>query len=175
MKVFKVIKKIISTILLIIFFAFAILMTVFALNRNKYGVTRFGDTSLVIMNSKSTSEKYKNASLLLIDLKPIEEIKVGDEIFVYVVDAHGNVSIDYGNVGAVHIQEEAISFDNSATYHMEFVIGEVSKVYDKIGLPLSIVQSKWGFLFIVLVPIFLIFVYQVYELIVEIKYGDDKE
>ena len=36
-------------------------------------------------------------------------------------------------------------------------------------------ESKWGFLFIVLVPCFLIFIYEVYALIIEIKYGAEEE
>ena len=39
----------------------------------------------------------------------------------------------------------------------------------------SLAVSIFGFLFIVLVPSFLIFVYEVYSLIIEIKYGKDEE
>ena len=58
---------------------------------------------------------------------------------------------------------------------MEFVAGRPQKVYEGLGIFLSVVESQWGFLFIVLVPCFLIFIYEVYALIVEIKYGDEEE
>ena len=51
----------------------------------------------------------------------------------------------------------------------------INKKYEKIGTFLSVVESKWGFLFIVLVPSFLIFIYEVYSLIIEIKYGKDED
>ena len=49
------------------------------------------------------------------------------------------------------------------------------KQYDKIGGYLSIIESKWGFLFIVLIPVFLIFIFEVYSLIIEIKYGAEED
>ena len=58
---------------------------------------------------------------------------------------------------------------------MEFVIGIANSKMDGIGTYLSIIESKWGFLFIVLVPSFLIFVYQIYALIIEIKFGSEDE
>ena len=58
---------------------------------------------------------------------------------------------------------------------MEFVAGVGTKSYEKIGTALSVIESQWGFLFIVLVPCFLIFIYEVYSLIVEIKYGGEED
>ena len=56
-------------------------------------------------------------------------------------------------------------------------IGEVedTTVIPKVGSVLSLLQSKWGFLFTVLVPCFLIFIYEVYSLIIEIKYGAEPD
>ena len=53
---------------------------------------------------------------------------------------------------------------------MDYVIGGSEKVYHEIGKYFGIVQSQWGFLFIILVPS-LIFVYELYAIIVEVKYG----
>ena len=58
---------------------------------------------------------------------------------------------------------------------MDFVVGQNTKTYNEIGKYLAIIESKWGFLFIVLVPCFLIFVYQIYNLIIEIKYNKNDE
>lgn len=174
MKVLKVIKKIIIGIFIAVFFCFAILMTVLLLNRNKYKVTQFGDTTLVVLNSKVSSEKYKKGDLILVDSIKVEDIQVGDELFAYQLDSEKNATIDFGTVGNVSVEQKAVEFENGSTYAMEFVVGKSSKVYSNIGLVLSVVQSQWGFLFIILVPCFLIFVYEVYALIVEIKYGDDE-
>ena len=107
--------------------------------------------------------------------KKMEKLKVGEELFTYKVDSKGNVSVDLGNIGNLYPEEDAVSLENGSNYSMDFVAGTPQKKYSDIGTFLSIVESKWGFLFIVLVPSFLIFVYEVYTLIVEIKYGTDED
>ncbi|MFA7689406.1 MAG: hypothetical protein WCX96_04905, partial [Bacilli bacterium] len=67
-----------------------------------------------------------------------------------------------------------VSFVGGATYAIEFVIGEASKVYENIGTYLSIIQSTWGFLFMIVVPCFLVFIHQIYVLVVEVKYGKEE-
>ena len=175
MKVINIIKKIITSILLIAFFAFTITMTVLLLNFNKFGVTQFEDTSLLIIKKGFSSETYKRGSLVFVESKNIKDYKEGEEVFVYHLDGHGGVNIQLGVVGQVFPDDDAITFTNGGTYSSEFIMGSGTKTYPKIGKILSILESKWGFLFIILVPNFFLFVYQLYALIVEIKYGKDDE
>ena len=79
-----------------------------------------------------------------------------------------------GVVGQIHEEDDALTFSNGDTYSSEFIIGSGEKIYPNLGKYLSIVESKWGFLFIILVPNFFLFVYQLYSLIVEVKYGKDE-
>lgn len=175
MKVLKIIKSIIMGILLFIYFTFVIAMTVLLLNFNDYGITEFGNTSLIIINDEISNENYKKGDLVITEKKKIDKLTIGEEIFTYKVDSKGNVSIDLGKIGNIYPEEDALSFENGSTYSMEFVAGTPKEVHEKIGTYLSVIESKWGFLFIVLVPSFLIFVYEVYSLIVEIKYGADED
>lgn len=175
MKVLNVIKKIITTIVLIAFFAFTITLTILLLNFNKFGVSQFDDTSLLIIKKGFTSENFKKGSLVFVENKSIEDYKEGEEVFVYHLDGHGGVNIQLGVVGQTHVEDDAITFTNGGTYSSEFIMGTGTKVYPKIGFFLSILESKWGFLFIILIPNFFLFVYQLYSLIVEIKYGKDDE
>ncbi len=173
MKVMNVIKKVFTSIVLVLFFAFTITMTVLLLNFNKFGVTQFDDTSLLIIKKGFTSENYKKGSLVFVESKTLSEYKEGEEVFVYHLDGHGGVNIQLGVVGQVFVDDDAITFTNGGTYSSEFIMGSGTKVYPKLGLILSILESKWGFLFIILVPNFFLFVYQLYSLIIEIKYGKD--
>lgn len=173
--IFKIIKKIIITILAIIYFSFVLAMSMLLLNYNKYGVTEFDGKSLIILKEDVNNEKYEKGDLLLIQYKDIKNIQVGDEIFVYRIRENKEVAIDFGNIGNVSIEDDAIEFENGATYAMQFAIGEVDEVYEDIGTYLSFIQSKWVFFFIIVVPCFLIFIYEIYELVVEIKYGSDEE
>ena len=69
--------------------------------------------------------------------------------------------IQIGKVGEVYVEDNAIAFENGETYSMEFVAGIGTKSYEGLGTALSIIESQWGFLFIVLVPCFLIFIYEI--------------
>ena len=173
MKIIQAIKKIIISIVLIVFFAFTITMTVLLLNFNKFGVTQFDETSLLIIKKSFSSETYKRGSLVFVESKNIGDYKEGEEVFVYHLDGHGGVNIQLGIVGQVFPDDDAITFTNGGTYSSEFIMGSGTKIYPNLGRFLSIIESKWGFLFIVLVPNFFLFVYQLYSLIVEIKYGKD--
>lgn len=175
MKVLKTIKRVIVTILLIVFFAFTIAMTILLLNFNKFGVTQFDDTSLLIIKKGFTSETYEKGSLVIVESKLIRDYQIGEEVFVYHLDGHGGVDIQLGNVGQIYEDDDAITFSNGDTYSSEFIIGTGEKIYPNIGKYLSILESKWGFLFIILVPNFFLFVYQLYSLIVEVKYGKDSD
>lgn len=174
-KILKMIKKVIVWILGTAFFAFAIAMTILLLNYNNRGVTQFGETSLILVKGEISSENYKKGDLVIVEGKKVKNIKVDDEIFVYRLENEGAVSIDVGIVGKVYPEEQNISFVNGETYKQEFIIGQASKVHNKLGGYLAIIESTVGFLFIVIVPSFLIFIYQLYALIIEIKYGKDEE
>lgn len=175
MKALNVIKKVFVSILLIVFFAFTITMTILLLNFNKFGVTQFDDTSLLIIKKGFSSEKYKKGSLVFVESKNVVDYNIGDDVFVYHLDGHGGADIQLGSIGQIHEEDDAVTFSNGDTYSSEFIIGTGDKIYEGIGKFLSIVESKWGFLFIILVPNFFLFVYQLYSLIIEIKYGKEDE
>ena len=174
MKVLKIIKSIILWILGIAFFGFALAMTILLLNFNDFGITEFGNTSLIMINDNIASETHKKGDLVLVDKKKLENIVIGEQLFAYSFDSKGVASVELGTVGQVYPNENAIAYENGATYSMQYVIGAATKSYENIGTYLSIIESKWGFLFLVLVPGFLIFIYEVYALIVEIKYGAEE-
>ena len=174
-KVLETIKQILIGIIGTAYFIFALIMTILLLNFNDYGVTQFGSKSLVIINDDIASEKYEKGDLVIVESKKIDKIEIGEEIFTYRIDSKGIPSIQVGTVGDIYVEDEALSFENGETYSMEFVAGVGTESYENIGTALSIIESQWGFLFIVLVPCFLIFIYEVYSLIVEIKYGAEED
>jgi len=169
------VKRILIGIVLVVFFGFTIFMTVLLLNYNKFGVTQFDDTSLLIIKNSFSSEKYKKNSLVVVESKPVKNYKENEEAFVYHLDGKGGVDIQLGVIAQVHEADNAITFKNGETYSDEFIMGTGEKIYADLGKYLSIVESKWGFLFIILVPNFFLFIYQLYSLIVEIKYGKEDE
>ena len=173
-KILQKIKSFILGVLACAFFAFAISVTILLLNYNKYGLTQFGNTTIVMISDYITSDTLKKGDLVLVKSKKITDLELGKEIFVYRVLSQNKVIVEVGKVGQIYPEEDAIAFENGDIFSREFIIGTSDKVYNKIGTYLSIIESKWGFLFIVLVPCLLIFIYEIYALIVEIKYGAEE-
>lgn len=174
-KVLETIKKILIGIIGTAYFIFALIMTILLLNFNDYGITQFGTKSLVIINDTIANENYKKGDLVIVEAQRVEDVEAGQEIFTYRIDSKGIPTINLGKVGEVYVDDDAIAFENGETYSMEFVAGVGTESYEHLGTALSIIESQWGFLFIVLVPCFLIFIYEVYSLIVEIKYGAEED
>ncbi|MDD2238398.1 MAG: hypothetical protein PHH51_00735 [Bacilli bacterium] len=174
MKILKVIKKIVLGILAAIFFSFVIINTVLLLNINKYGVTQFGDLTIVPIKNKITSDKYQKGDIVIVEQRTLDNISVGNEIFVYKTQKTGAPIIDFGIVGEVHIEDEALSFENGATYSADLIVGAANKVYNDVGTIYNFFQSTWGFFFFILLPSFLIFIYELYAIITEIKYGREE-
>ena len=182
MKVLQAIKKFFVGLLGLIFFVFALGMTILLLAYNDYGLTQFGSKTLILMTDDIYSENFNKDDLVVVEnrgftkgLGYADKIEVGDEIFAVRIDAYGNTFIEVGIVGKLYEDENAIAFENGSTFDIKFVLGEAVASYPTIGGILSVITSKWGFLFLVLVPCFMIFIYEIYSLVIEIKYGNEED
>lgn len=175
MKAVNVVKKVVITIIVVVFFLFAIAMTFLLLTHNKYGLSEFNGYTLVLINDEVSSDKYEKGDLVIVKYQKVSNIKVGDEVFTYAVATDGSANVDFGIVGKVIEESNAVQFENGSTYSQEYVAGSPHLVFENLGTYLNVILSKWGFLFIILVPSFLIFIFEVYELIIEIKYGEDDD
>lgn len=175
MKILNIIKKIFIGILAVAFFTFAIVMTVLLLYRNDFGVTQFDNTSLIIVKDDVTSNHFKKGDLVVVEKRKVEKINVGDEAFAYKINKDNSVTVEFGVVGETHVDDDSIKFENGGTYSSEYVAGVTTDVHPGLGKILGVILSRWGFLLMILVPSFLIFIYELYALIVEIKYGTDEQ
>lgn len=174
-KVIKTIKTVLFTIVGFAYFAFALFMTILLLNFNEYGVTQFGKKQLILIREELAIPDYNRGDLVIVEEVKVENVKPGDKLFTYKINKDREAEIQYGVVGNVYVEDDAISYENGETYSKDFIAGKVLESHPKYGTFLSIIESQWGFLFLVLVPIFLIFIYEVYALIIEIKYGAEKD
>ena len=174
MKALNTIKRILFTIIAIVYFSFALCMTILLLNYNKYGLTQFGNITLVKLTEQVSFEGYQKGDLVIVESMDVSTYEEGDVVFTYFIDQERKPHVKIGNVGEVYPDDNAITYENGDSYSNEFIIGKPVKVYNNLGQFLSIVESQWGFLFIVLVPCLLIFIYEIYALIIEIKYGAEE-
>ncbi len=175
MKVLNAVKKILLIIIGVVYFAFALFMTILLLNQNDYGITEIDGKSLVIINDEISNEKYQKGDLVVVQKTKFEDLKVGDEIFTYRDVNQTSYQVTIGVIGELYPDDEQLAFENGDGFSIDFVLGKAVNSYNGIGTFLDLIQSRWGFLFVVLVPCFLIFIYEIYALIVEVKYGAEKE
>lgn len=163
----------------IIIIVYVICITACLLCKNKYGFTQIGDMTLITINKELQTylPETKKGDLLLVKETNLD-MKVGDKIYYYSTANNEYV------IKTAHIKEIVTSDGNVSLYKLDDlkgstiatnrVLGKYSTVYENIGSILDILESKIGFLLLVILPILLIFMYQVYALIIVIKYGDEE-
>ena len=63
--------------------------------------------------------------------------------------------------------------DGEYEFSSQYVIGKVdnSKVYNGLGSVLSVLESRWVFLLVIILPVLLIFVYEIYAFVIEVKHS----
>ncbi len=170
----EIMKKI-GSVIVILYVIVAIFVTICLLSYNKYKVTQFGDKTLVIIDHDVENLKYKDGDLVIVGSEGYENAEAGDTVFFY---KDGEIKIaeilknnNYGEAG--------VTFTIDGNYQVvhEDVIGTSNneKVMSGLGKVLGILESKWGFLFIVVFPTMLAFLREVKELVVELRNNKAKE
>lgn len=181
MKAIKLIKNIITGIILICYFSVIIFVSALLLNRNDYGMTQFKDDTWILVDGEISNSNYPKGSLVIVENKKIEELQVGEEIFVYKTnEKEKTVEIIVAKIESVNPQTEDNSAyitleNNGGSWGEDYIAGVSKKIYPNIGSILSFLESKWIFFIFLIVPCFFILIYEIYLAIIEIKYGDEEE
>ena len=154
---------------------YVIFITTCILFRNKYGYTDFFDkyTFVTISENSQRFLPSHDAGDLLIIKNQQFSIDKGDVIYYYatindeyVVRSGAVADVTGDEVSALYVlaDEDKTSVSNTR------VIGKKVSVHPGKGTILEVLESRVGFLFLVLLPILLVFVYQVYQLVIVAKY-----
>ena len=155
---------------------YVVLVTMFVLCKNKYGYTQFGDYSFANIDliAEKNVKDTKKGDLLVV--KNSNDIHKGDLIYYYAV-LNDNYIVrsavvddvkedDYSALYTVSLSNTTINVASSR------VLGKYSTVYNNLGSILSVLESRVGFILLVLLPIMVVFIYQVYEFIIMLKYDE---
>ena len=160
--------------LLVIYIIVALGITVCLLSFNDYRVSEFGDYSLVLITDEEMEPEYKEGDLVIVKKNKAKDINEGDKIFFY-----SDNQLNFAEVAQKEeIEKDRAIFvlEDNTNVVSDDVAGkaETSKSYSNIGMFLSIVESKWGFLFLIVFPSSIAFIYELYSFIVDIKMSRKK-
>ena len=167
-------KKVLKVLLWIIgicYFTVIIAVTACLLCYNQYKVTEMFDRSFIMIDDNS--DMYQDGDLVLFKKNELNEINKNYVIFFYEV-TNGVPSIKYGTVTEilpVSTDERTFTINNNHDISSDSLIGktETAKVYPKLGKILTVLESRFGFLLLVILPTLILFLYELYLVIVEIK------
>jgi len=175
----KNLGKILLSILVVLYAAVTIFLTACLLNYNDYKITEFGSKSLILINDEVLKDKYEKGSLLVVDKNDSNNIKIGEEIVFY--NTYNNqVNIAISRVVDIEqITDTEVTYTVTGDYDIssEYLIGPVSSIkeYSTIGSILGVLESRIGFLIIIILPITLAFLYEIYALVIEFKEAKKEE
>ena len=160
-------KKFVTNIFIVIYLLVVIFITFCLLSYNDKGVTIINNKALIIDNSFMSN----SGDLLIVDINSLN-INKGDYVYYYDVNDGKNI-VNGGIVNIVNDSNKndiAYTIDNNRTISSDDVIGtkKGSSSYEVIGGILSFLESKWGYLLVVVFPIMIAFIYEVYMIIREI-------
>ena len=171
----KIVRKILSFLggfLEFLIVCYVIFVTFCILNRNKFGFTQFGDYTIISIDSLKSEELQGSNKGDLYIIKKTMNIKENDMIYYYAPsDEEYVIKTDV----VANVQKDGSRYlytvgTRGKTLNNTRVIGKYAKKYPKLGYAKDIVESRLGFLLLVLLPIMIIFIYQVYLFIIELKY-----
>ena len=173
--VMKVLVKIFKTILFayLVICAFA---TVCLLKTNEKGVVEFGDTSFVIMEN-DVLEFYKKGDLVIVKYPELGTVKEGEPVLFYDTSFNKNIVTLSKIIEARKVNDTEYTFTyknengEDKSFSSEYLIGKVdgSNKMAVVGSILKTLTSKWGFLFLVIMPFLIVFLYEVYVIVREVK------
>ena len=173
-------KKVLGSILFVIYAIIAITVTVLLLSYNDYNNSELGGYTVYIVKDDSLEPKYKQGSILLIKSTNDKNVQIGDEMFLYKVINSQEYEVVDRTLAEKEQQGRHIIYyvEDEESYANDYFIGKTSDtiVIEGWGFVLGLLESRWGYLFCVVVVSLLLFLQEVFELVMEIKYlGEQKK
>ncbi len=170
-------KKKILNVLFVIYVIIAIFVTVCLLSYNQFKVSEFGNYSFVIISDNTVEPDFKKGDLVIVNKK--SKVLTDKKAFFY--DTYEkNIEIKLGTIEAaekVNEHETTYTLEGDHKISGQYVLGpaESASVVPFVGNILGVLESKWGFLFLIVLPSLLAFIYQISVVVDEIKKSKDEK
>ena len=171
-------KRKLGAVLFVVYSIIAILVTVLLLSFNEYNCSEIGGYTVYIVNDDALEPEYEENSILLVKGTSDKHVKVGDEIFLYkVIDSQNfefvSKTLENKKQQGRHIIYEV---EGGEYYDSSYFVGkaEDTKVIKGLCWVLTLLESKWGYLFCIVIVSLLLFLQEVFDLVIELKFGSGK-
>ena len=155
--------KKITKILIAIYIFIAILTTISLFTYNKYNISQIGNKVLLKLDKEINT--HKKGTLLIINAK--DNYVAGDNVFYCKIEKD-KCSVEYGNITTVMGGNPQI---NSESIPQKLILGTDNniKTIPVLGSIMYILESKWIYLFFIVLPVLIAFIYEVYTITKEVK------
>ena len=172
-------KKVLGTIFIVLYSIVAITVTVLLLSYNEYMCSEINGYTLYIVRDDTLEPDFVKGDLLIIKDTDPEKIEVGDKLFLYQNITNSEYRVRYGTLTeqSGYGARTVYNIDNEFQFDSTYLIGsdEGMILYHNLGTVLSILTSRWGYLFCIVIVTLLLFLEELYELFMEIKYGNETD
>ena len=172
-------KRAIGAILFVVYSIIAITVTVLLLSYNDYNISEVGGYTVYVVKDDALEPEYEQGSILLIKSTNDKHVKVGDEIFLYnVINSQEFEFVSATLEGkAQQGRQMAYTVSGGQVYSSDYFVGKADDTIvlsSPLGTILSILESKWGYLICIVIVSLLLFLQEVFDLAIELKYGGTK-
>lgn len=157
-------KKKLWHVCIILYVLLSVFITACLLMYNEYNVTEFGNKILVMVENDTTGEFQRGDLIITTKNKDYQK----DDYVFYYISREKNYFINYGMIESE--KNDAVVI-NSDIVDKKEVIGTTKNaiVIPVVGRVLSLLESKWGYLCVIILPILIAFLYEVYSIVRELK------
>ena len=169
----KKIGKVLIDIVITLWFFVAVFVSVCLLSYNDYKTTVLGNNTLIIVDNDELEPNFNEGDLVIVKRNSDKNINKGDKVFYYNSSKTSSIFI---LTGEVNDKETVSNFETTYTINEEKVSGEyvigkfdTAKTFKGLGIVLGILTSKWGFLFLIILPTLFAVVYEIMMIIAAIK------
>lgn len=175
----KSIIKFIKGVLISCWVVLAIFTTICLISYNDYKVSVFGDYSLFIVDNKELEPTFKKYDVVIVKKELSKRYQKDDHVFFYLGNTETQSYINLGQISQIDrngTTEDVYYFGDSKVNYSN-IVGSANGavVWHKVGLALSILESRWGFMFLIILPTLFAIVYEIYYITLEVKKETKKE
>ena len=147
--------------------------SILVISKNNYGVTQFGNRIFISASSNNKLYGYKEGDLIEIEKKNISELHDGDNVYIYKMQENEKkIDIINSQVQQVHAEypnSYVILKNDNYRWEEKYIVGISRNIYPKMGYVMTALTSSWVFFILFFIPAVIIFIYEIYTLINELK------